>query len=112
MPVACCIAFDVRPILRPMSRRPAARFWSRQTPWMAYESSIVASGYRAVIRGITLCDRSASASSSASAAIVSGSSMVRPSQLVAELVFALLPAGQLVGGVVWAGVGEPVGADG
>src|SRR6478735_3490675 len=91
------------------------------------------------MRGITLCERSASASSSASAAITSGDSIRVSfasaddrslslskgrsgdastssatggrSQLVAELVFALLPAGQLVGGVVRAGVGEPVGAD-
>ena len=44
-------------------------FLSRQTPWIAYESSIVASGYRAVIRGITPCVRSASASSWAIPAI-------------------------------------------
>ena len=44
MPVASCMAFEVSPILRPTSRRPAAMFLSRHTPWIAYESSIVASG--------------------------------------------------------------------
>src|SRR6478735_8403785 len=79
MPVAACMARDVSPILRPTRRRPAARFLSRQTPWMAYESSTVASGYRAVIRGTRPRERSASASSSAIALIVRGVSIVAPS---------------------------------
>src|SRR6478735_765682 len=110
MPVACCIAFDVSPILRPTSVRPAAMFWSRHTPWIAYESSTVASGYRAVMRGITPCVRSASASSAAMAAMSSGCSIRLPLQLVAELVLALLVLGHRV--LVGAGVREAVGTDG
>src|SRR5574337_1617380 len=122
MPVAACITFEVRPILRPTRRRPAARFLSRHTPWMAYESSTVASGYRALTRGITPRARSAPASSSAIAAMVSAGSILgllcrghggasaKRLQLMAELVLPPLPARQLLP-VALAGVGEAVGAD-
>src|SRR5688500_9667609 len=60
------MALEVRPILLPMTRDPAATFISLTIAWMAYESSIVISGQ--VFESCTTGLRSFSARTSDSAA--------------------------------------------
>src|SRR3954449_7743764 len=65
-PSSCCIGFEVRPTLRPITRSPAAVRRSTLMVWIAYASSIARSAWRSVSGGTGLAARSASHSSSAS----------------------------------------------